>query len=46
LAPIWAARAALVNNPSRIDEIVEDGSRKAGAVAKTTLHEVTGAMQI
>jgi tryptophanyl-tRNA synthetase len=46
LAPIWEARAALVTHPSRIDDIVQDGSRKAGAVAKATLHEVTDAMNI
>jgi tryptophanyl-tRNA synthetase len=46
LAPIWEARAALVSNPSQIEEIVEEGSRKAGAVAKATLHEATGAMKI
>jgi tryptophanyl-tRNA synthetase len=46
LAPIWEARAGLVNHPSRIEEIVQEGSRKAGAVAKATLHEVTEAMKI
>jgi tryptophanyl-tRNA synthetase len=46
LAPMWEARAALVNNPSRIDEIVQDGSRKAAAVAQATLHEATEAMGI
>jgi len=46
LAPILEARAALVSNPSQIEEIVEEGSRKAGAVAKATLHEATGAMMI
>jgi tryptophanyl-tRNA synthetase len=46
LAPMWEARAALVNNPTRIDEIVQDGSRKAAAVAQATLHEATEAMGI
>jgi tryptophanyl-tRNA synthetase len=46
LAPMWEARAALVNTPSRIDEIVQDGSRKAAAVAQATLHEATEAMGI
>ena len=46
LAPIWEARAALVSNPSQIEEVVGEGSRKAGAVAKATLHEATGAMNI
>jgi tryptophanyl-tRNA synthetase len=46
LAPIWEARATLVSHPSRIHDIVQDGSRKAGAVAKATLQEVTEAMKI
>jgi tryptophanyl-tRNA synthetase len=46
LAPIWEARADLVKHPSRLDEIVQDGSRRAEAVAKATLHEVTEAMKI
>jgi len=46
LSPIWEKRAILVKNPSQIDEIVQEGSRKAGAVAKATLHEVTEAMKI
>jgi tryptophanyl-tRNA synthetase len=46
LAPMWEARAALLTHPSRIEEIVQDGSRKAGAVAKATLHEVADAMKI
>jgi tryptophanyl-tRNA synthetase len=41
LAPIWEARAALVANPSRINDIVHEGSRKAGMVANATLQEVT-----
>lgn len=46
MAPIWEARATLVQHPSRLDEIVEEGSRKAAAVAKATLHDVTEAMKI
>ena len=46
LAPIWEARSTLVKNPSRIDDIVQEGSRKAGIVAKATLGEVTEAMKI
>jgi tryptophanyl-tRNA synthetase len=46
LSPIWETRANLVKNPSQIDDIVQEGSRKAGAVAKATLHEVTEAMKI
>jgi tryptophanyl-tRNA synthetase len=46
LAPIWEARAALVGNPSKLEEIVQEGSAKAGVVAKATLHEATEAMKI
>jgi tryptophanyl-tRNA synthetase len=46
MTPLWDARAALMKEPSRIEDIVEEGSRKAGAVAKATLHEATEAMRI
>ncbi|BFU93959.1 MAG: Tryptophan--tRNA ligase [Nitrospira sp.] len=46
LTPIWEARAALTKEPSRLEEIVEEGSRKAGEVAKATLHDATEAMRI
>jgi tryptophanyl-tRNA synthetase len=46
LAPIWDARTSLLKNPAHVDEIVEEGSRKAGAVAKATLRDVTEAMKI
>ena len=46
MAPMWDARAALVSNPSRIEEIVRAGSAKAEAIAKTTLAEVNYAMMI
>ncbi|HLZ32574.1 MAG TPA: tryptophan--tRNA ligase, partial [Nitrospira sp.] len=46
MAPIWEARTTLVQHPSRLDEIVHEGSRKAGEVAKATLHDVTEAMKI
>lgn len=46
LAPIWEARATLTKNPAHLDEIVDEGSRKAGTVAKTTLKDVTEAMKI
>jgi tryptophanyl-tRNA synthetase len=46
LAPIWEARADLTKNPSRLDDIAQEGSRKAGQVAKATLHDVTEAMKI
>ena len=46
LAPIWEARATLTKNPAHLDEIVGEGSRKAGTVAKATLKDVTEAMKI
>ena len=46
MAPMWDARAALTSHPSRIDEIVQDGSQRAAIVAKATLAEVNEAMKI
>jgi tryptophanyl-tRNA synthetase len=46
LTPIWDARAKLANDPSRVEDIVQAGSRRAAAVAKATLHEVNEAMNI
>ncbi|MEQ1628758.1 MAG: tryptophan--tRNA ligase [Nitrospira sp.] len=46
MAPMWEARASLMNHPSRIDEIVQDGSQRAAKVAKATLAEVNEAMKI
>jgi tryptophanyl-tRNA synthetase len=46
MAPMWEARASLMSHPSRIDEIVQDGSERAAKVAKATLAEVNEAMKI
>lgn len=46
MTPIWETRAVLTKEPSRIEEIVEEGSRKAGEIAKATLHDATEAMRI
>ncbi|MEQ1795744.1 MAG: tryptophan--tRNA ligase [Nitrospira sp.] len=46
MAPMWDARASLTSHPSRIDEIVQDGSERAAKVAKATLAEVNEAMKI
>jgi tryptophanyl-tRNA synthetase len=46
MAPIWDARGALTNRPSEIEDIVQDGSRRAAAVAHQTLEEVKEAMKI
>ncbi|HEX7765806.1 MAG TPA: tryptophan--tRNA ligase [Nitrospira sp.] len=46
MAPMWEARASLTSHPSRIDEIVQDGSQRAAKIAKATLAEVNEAMKI
>jgi tryptophanyl-tRNA synthetase len=46
LTPIWDARAKLTQHPSRVEDIVETGSKRAAAVASATLHEVNEAMKI
>jgi len=46
LSPIWEARAGLTKHPARLDEIVQEGSRKAGNVARRTLEQVNDAMRI
>jgi tryptophanyl-tRNA synthetase len=46
MAPIWEKRDQLTSNPKRLEEIVEEGSRRATAVAHHTLQEVNDAMNI
>lgn len=46
MTPVWEARAALVKDPSRLEDIVRDGSRRATEVARATLAEVNDAMKI
>jgi tryptophanyl-tRNA synthetase len=46
LTPIWDARTKLTQHPSRVEDIVEAGSKRAAAVAGATLHEVNEAMKI
>lgn len=46
MTPIWEQRTQLTNDPSRLDDIIREGSRKAGDVAEATLHDVTEAMKI
>jgi tryptophanyl-tRNA synthetase len=46
LTPLWDARAKLTQHPSQLEDLVEEGSRKARTVASATLHEVTDAMKI
>ena len=46
LAPIQERRKALTNDPGRITEIIQEGSRKARVVAQKTLAEVNEAMKL
>lgn len=46
LAPIWEGRASLTRHPGQLDEIVEEGRRKATAVTSRTMDEVRDAMRI
>ncbi len=46
MAPLWEARITLTSNPSRIDDIIQEGSRQATHVARATLTEVTAAMKV
>jgi tryptophanyl-tRNA synthetase len=44
LEPIWAKRAELLNNPTRLKEIVDHGNEKAGKAAQETMALVRDAM--
>ncbi len=46
MAPMWEARAGLVNKPGQVEEIVTEGSRRAASVAHRTLEEVNQAMNL
>jgi tryptophanyl-tRNA synthetase len=46
MTPMWEARAALTKDPARLNDIVEDGSRRASQVARQTLQDVNDAMKI
>jgi tryptophanyl-tRNA synthetase len=46
MAPIWEGRSRLTAKPGRVDEIVQEGSRRATEVARQTLAEVNDAMKI
>ena len=46
MTPMWDARAILSKDPARLQDIIQEGSRKASEVAKATLHDVTEAMKI
>lgn len=44
IEPIAKRRAALEKDPSYVEKVLEDGAKKAGAVARETLDEVKKAM--
>jgi tryptophanyl-tRNA synthetase len=46
MTPMWEARAALTKDPARLNDVIEDGSKRAGHVARKTLQDVTEAMKI
>ena len=46
LTPVWDARGRLSKDPSYLNDILKEGSSRAGEVAKATLHDVTEAMKI
>lgn len=46
LTPIRERRQEYMNNPARVKEIVEEGNKRAGTLAKETMEEVRGAMRI
>lgn len=46
MKPLWEARASLTKDPKHLEEVIEDGSRRAAAVAHRTLEEATDAMKI
>jgi tryptophanyl-tRNA synthetase len=46
MAPMWEARAKLTNDPKQLEEVIEEGSRRAASVAHRTLEEVNAAMKI
>jgi tryptophanyl-tRNA synthetase len=46
MTPMWDARARLNQDPSYLNDIVTEGSRRAGEVSKATLHDVNEAMNL
>jgi tryptophanyl-tRNA synthetase len=46
MTPVWDARGRLSKDPAYLNDIVTEGSNRAGKVAKATLHDVTEAMKI
>jgi tryptophanyl-tRNA synthetase len=46
MTPVWDARGRLSKDPAYLNDIVTEGSNRAGEVAKATLHDVNEAMKI
>jgi len=46
MTPMWDSRARLSKDPEYLNDIVAEGSRRAGEVAKATLQDVNEAMNI
>jgi len=46
LTPTWEKRRALAQKPTLVDEVIDAGTKKAGAIARQTIAEVSEAMRI
>jgi tryptophanyl-tRNA synthetase len=46
MTPMWETRAKLTQDPKQLEEVIEEGSRRAASVAHRTLEEVNAAMKI
>jgi tryptophanyl-tRNA synthetase len=46
LTPTWEKRRDFVQKPKLVDEVIDAGTKKAGAVARQTMAEVSEAMKI
>ncbi|HJR78241.1 MAG TPA: tryptophan--tRNA ligase [Nitrospiraceae bacterium] len=46
MTPMWEARAKLTQDPKQLEEVIEEGSRRAASMAHGTLEEVNSAMKI
>ena len=46
LSPMWETRASVTAQPTRTQEVVEEGRKRASIVARETMKEVTDAMKI
>jgi tryptophanyl-tRNA synthetase len=46
LTPTWEKRHELAQKPTLVDEVIDTGTKKAGAVARRTIAEVSEAMKL